>query len=190
MAKKTNKYIVDGQSVPSVTTITGMIAKPQLYYWYGKHGNEKCKEILDASAEFGSKVHSLIEQTTKGQKVTLDNQFKDIIHNFELVTKDWEWLRFEEVLINKEHMYGGTADAVAKIGGKTCLVDFKTSSAVYPEHYIQVAAYEACLPEVEDCYILHLDKDTNGWELLHAKTEGLFDVFLAAKKIYDFIRNK
>ncbi|MBA2706123.1 MAG: hypothetical protein H0U60_19995 [Blastocatellia bacterium] len=191
MAKKTNKYLIDGEPVPSVTTILGAaIAKPELMYWYGKHGTEKCEQILESAGEFGSAVHSMLEQDAKGQKLTHTDQFKTILENFKSVTDGWEWLEFEKVLINKEHRYGGTIDAIAKVDGKTCLVDFKTSSGVYPDFYVQVAAYRECLPEVERCFILHLDKDTNGWELLHAETEGLFEVFLAAKKIYNWKTGK
>ena len=190
MAKKINLYInpVTGEKLPSVTQILSMIAKPQLMYWYGKHGNDTCKKILEESGDFGSKVHSLIEQTIKGQKVTLNGKFTDIIENFKIITSGWEFVEFEKILINEKCGYGGTADAIVQIDGIKALVDFKTSSAIYPEHYLQVAAYMECLPECTHAYIVHLDKETNGWEVLEAKTEGLFPVFQAAQVIYKHLK--
>lgn len=191
MAKKTNKYLIDGKPVPSVTTILGAaIAKPELMYWYGKHGNEKAKQMLESAGDFGSAVHSMIEQEIKGQKTTRTDQFQTIMDNFKIVTDGWEWVEFEKVVLNEKYGYGGTVDAIAKVDGKTCLVDFKTSSGVYPDFYLQVAAYRECLPEVDRCFILHLDKDTNGWELLHAETDGLFDVFLSALNIWKWKTGK
>lgn len=187
MAKKINQYFDDrGNKLPSVTQILGVIAKPQLMYWYGKNGNEKCKKILDEAGEFGGRVHTLIEQTIKGQKVTLDGKFTDIIENFKLITHGWEFIEFEKVLINEKDGWGGTADAIVQIDGVKALVDFKTSGAIYNEHYLQVAAYMECLPECTHAYIVHLDKETNGWEIVEAKTDGLYPVFMAAKVIYDY----
>lgn len=186
--KKVNQYFDErGNKLPSVTQILQVIAKPQLMYWYGKMGNEKAKQILDEAGEFGGKVHTLIEQSIKGQKVTLSGRFVDIIENFKITTGGWEWVEFEKVLINQKDGWGGTADAIAKIGGVKTLVDFKTSGGIYLEHYLQLSAYMQQLPnDINHACILHLDKETNGWEVLEAETQGLYEVFLAAKVIYDY----
>lgn len=61
--------------------------------------------------------------------------------------------------------YAGTADLVAILDGKTYLVDFKTSTGVWPENYLQVAAYRAAWNrtherQIEGHGVLRLDKFT------------------------------
>jgi hypothetical protein len=188
--KKTNLYLIDGKKVPSVTQILSVVGKPQLMMWYGKLGNEEAKRISDEAKAYGSLIHSLIEQIVNGQDINLADKVKPVLDNFQMITKNWKWLEFEKVLLNKEFMFGGTADAIAEIDGHRTLVDFKTSSGVYPEMHLQMAAYMKCLPEVESAVILHLNKDTNGWELVNSETEGLFEVFLGVKKLFNYMKGQ
>ena len=51
-----------------------------------------------------------------------------------------EWLSAEEKLYHRKHKYAGTVDARAYINGEYCVIDWKTSKAVYPEYHLQVAA--------------------------------------------------
>lgn len=185
--KKTNAYLIDGKKIPSVTQILGVVGKPQLMMWYGKLGNDEAKRISNEAKEYGSLIHELIEQTAKGQIIKLSAKVKSVMDNFHLITQDWKWLEFEKVLINKEYRYGGTADAIAEIDGVKTLIDVKTSSGVYPEAHLQIAAYRECLPDVKQCVILHLNKDTNGWEVVLSETEGLFEVFLGVYKLYNYL---
>ncbi len=186
--KKTNLYLIEGKKVPSVTQILSVIGKPELMFWYGKHGTEKCKKIADDAKDYGSLVHTLIEQTAKGQDIKVPDKVKPVMKNFQLITKDWVWLDFERVLISKQHRYGGTIDALVEIDGVRTLCDVKTSSGVYPEAYLQMSAYRELLPDIKQCIILHLNKDTNGWGVVIAETEGLFEVFLGVFKLYNYLK--
>ena len=184
--KKINKYIINGKSVTGVTTIIGHRAAKPLLYWYGKNGTEECNRISNEAREFGEKVHNIIEAYIGGQKQTLNDKQSDILDNFKSVTKGWEWLESEKVLLNKEYMYGGTADAIALIDGVKTLVDIKSGNLYDGQESVQLAAYLACLPDVKQSKILHLDKEVNSWEVLDRETEGIFDVFLAFLKIYNY----
>lgn len=186
MPKKQNQYSIDGKKVPSVTQILNVINKPALLYWQGKHGNKECRRLLKEAGEYGDMVHTLAQNFLEGQTQKVNPTQKTILKNLNESTKDWEWEGFEVVLLNKEYQYGGTCDALAKIDGKRALIDFKTSKGVWPEFSLQMAAYEACLENIELIRILHLDKETLSWSVLNIDTTGLFDVFLAAKKIYDW----
>lgn len=67
----------------------------------------------------------------------------------------YEWLKAEQVepleverrLFSKKFKYAGTADLIAKIGDELVLVDWKSSKAIYPEYYLQTAAYVKALEE-------------------------------------------
>ena len=62
---------------------------------------------------------------------------------------DVKWLSSEEKLYNRDHKYAGTVDAIAEINGDYCVIDWKTSRAIYPEYYLQVAAYAKAVEEMK-----------------------------------------
>jgi hypothetical protein len=48
----------------------------------------------------------------------------------------------EMPLTSTEHLFGGTPDGIVEINHQFAIVDVKTSSGVYRDHLIQVAAYK------------------------------------------------
>ena len=197
--KKNNKYLINGKTVPSVTTIIDVLSKPGLDRWYGRLGLAEAEKQKNEAAEFGSTVHGLIEAIYQGQDPEIsDPRVKKAITNF----KKWadhhieEWVAFEKAIFHDELLYAGTVDAFAKLKGsnRLVLVDFKTSKKVRDEYYLQVAAYvratrieDDCvdLEEVKGAIILHLDHETLTWEAVNAHIdEELFDVFKSCLTIY------
>ena len=68
--------------------------------------------------------------------------------------------------------FGGTLDALMRIGNKIYLVDFKTSNHVTFNYFLQLAAYRFMLKEVEGInvdgvIVLQLDKDEPGFNEYH-----------------------
>lgn len=186
MPKKQNQYSLGGKKIPSVTTILSVISKPALHYWYGKHGTKECQRLLKEAGEYGDMVHTMVQNFLEGQSQKVNQEQKMILKNLKSVTKGWQWQEFEVVLLNEEHGYGGTCDAIATINGRRALIDFKTSSGVWPEFSLQMAAYRACLEDIEIVRILHLNKETLSWSVLNIDTTDLLPVFLAAKELYEW----
>jgi hypothetical protein len=185
MAKKYNRYIIDGHNVPGVTTILGHTSSRQLAFWRGKLGNAEADRVSDEGKHFGDKVHKIIEAYIGGQKLTLEKPFDDILENFKNITKGWEFVETEKELLNKEHMYGGTVDLICKIDGKLAMCDLKTGGLYDNKENVQLAAYDMCFP-CELHKILQLDKDTMSWELLHKRLDKKdYDAFLAYKLIME-----
>jgi len=55
---------------------------------------------------------------------------------------------FQEIsLVSLELQYGGTPDAIGRIGNELVIVDWKTSNAVYRDYLIQLAAYRHLIEE-------------------------------------------
>ena len=114
------------------------------------------------------------------------------IHAF----KDWvgqnvvEWKSSEEKLFHRKHKYAGTVDARAIINGEYCVIDWKTSKAVYPEYHLQVAAYAKAVEDihgipVDATYILRCDKATGRFEAVRSTAiEENFEAYLAALKLF------
>lgn len=68
-------------------------------------------------------------------------------------------LSWEQVVTNHA-TYAGRYDLVCELEGVVTLVDFKTSTGIWDEYWLQLAAYSACLPDVKQVGILRIDKVT------------------------------
>ena len=88
------------------------------------------------------------------------NAFRDWVKSNEV-----EWLAAEQRVYSRKHNYAGTVDAVAHVNGEFSVIDFKTSTRIYEEYYLQVAAYSKCVEDiygdpVDSAYILRFDKES------------------------------
>ena len=68
----------------------------------------------------------------------------------------------ERRIINYDHRYSGTIDAVALIGGKMGVLDIKTSQAIYRDYNLQTSAYMDALKNefanLQTRWILRIDQ--------------------------------
>ena len=88
----------------------------------------------------------------------------------------------------------GTVDAVAYVNDEFCVVDFKTSSGIWDEYFLQVAAYAEAVAQVhgdaiESAWILRFDKKTGEFEA--GKSEDInadFRAFLGAQQLHERLR--
>lgn len=138
-------YLVDGMPYSRVTSVLQIINKPMLYFWYGKHGTKKCREIGLEARTRGTLVHKLIEKIMKGeelkgqytpeatQRLLIFNRWKEL-HTFKNYT-------LEESLYSHRLKVAGTCDFVGFIDNELAVADWKTSKDIYFEYPIQIAAY-------------------------------------------------
>jgi hypothetical protein len=78
-----------------------------------KHAHRTRK---NEAGDFGSNIHALVESYIGGQLVpdqVMDEKERRALENFIKITEGWQWLGSEIIVINEEHLYGGTADALA-----------------------------------------------------------------------------
>lgn len=172
----------DGIVVPSVTQIIndnlGWNAEILIAWAASKARNGKdYKAIRDQAGHAGTLAHAMIETQLKwdvGMEAdpadTSEFSEESIQQANRAFSAFLDWaddtsfnpLMMEKMLVSEQYKYGGTLDLIAEIGGVPTLVDFKTSSGIYPEHYIQLAAYlqltKECLGIDLEPAILHLSK--------------------------------
>jgi len=152
--------LADGTIVPGVTTITGMLHKPALVPWANRLGLQgiDVRNYVDEKARAGSLAHEMILAYFKGEEADTSayNQIEiELAENAFLSFLEWEKgkklevIAAEKQLVSEEYKYGGTFDLLARIDGKTTLVDFKTGSGIYPEYWLQVAGYGQLIRENE-----------------------------------------
>ena len=216
-----HSYVVDEDKVPNVTTIIDSIFPKYLSEWAARCGADYWKthsdetenmhhgiinahkDVSGEARDIGHETHYWIEDyINKSIKHpdegewklnTLSGKAKTAV----LAFLKWEasheivWLASEKKVYSRDYEYAGTVDAVAKINGKFCIVDFKTSAKIYKEAYVQLSAYAEAIEEiqgkpVELAVILRLDKDEEKYQEAAFKPSELFEIFLMAMRIKKF----
>lgn len=166
-----HKYTYNGQEIPSVTQILGIIAKPALINWSantaidsvrgailpGKAYDEvELENIFETGRQahnrkkvdagnIGTFIHEWIEKYIHNEKpkMPVNSDLRESIEQF----LGWkqknnvEFLLSEQVVFSKKHKFIGTLDFVCTIDGVPFIGDTKTGSAIYPEYFLQTSAY-------------------------------------------------
>lgn len=134
-------YEIDGMWMPRVTAVTALVSKTN--FFVGRVNSASWQ----AGADWGTLIHSTIEQLLKGKEVEISSRIAPSIGVF----RSWQKTNGLEIenpeksierrVFEKEHWYAGTIDLVARIGGKLGVIDFKTSVGIRDEYSLQTAAY-------------------------------------------------
>ncbi|OGS32961.1 MAG: hypothetical protein A2218_10265 [Elusimicrobia bacterium RIFOXYA2_FULL_53_38] len=101
-------------------------------------------QLKDEAADLGSQAHAFIDLIVHGKEPeTIPEQIAGPVRAF----KDW-WKASGIQLVMGDtkvasciHGYGGSLDALGWRNGKFVILDWKTSSGIYNEYALQVAAY-------------------------------------------------
>lgn len=189
--KAHQKYVSEsGEIFPGVTTILGVINKPQLVPWANKLGLQgiDSTRYVDATATVGTLAHEMIQEYLGGPSWDRGRYTPEEIDLAENATiKFFEWekhvgsletIAIEKQFIHEPERYGGTVDWIGRINGKTWLVDIKTSKSIHNEHIYQLAAYNSLL------YINNIDVD--GARIIRVgrgNNEGFEDRVVSAEEL-------
>lgn len=138
----------------------------------------------DTGKDVGTQVHSMVETYLKTGATDFvfpeempDNEAKMANKAFASFKDWWDSLEDAEVISCEVPVYSrtlkfaGTLDLIAKINGKTYLLDIKTSNAskkapmgIYAEYFLQMAAYSYAYREehgtqMDDLGVIRVGKD-------------------------------
>ena len=223
-----HKFLIDGNWVPSVTSITKIVDKSAALvpwavrlakeYLIDKLVNNKVKighdELLgiieqaclqhkikkEAAADAGTLVHQWVEDFTTGKNPKMPTDPK--VKNGVVAFLGWadslkiKFLEAEKVIYSRKYNFAGVCDAIAQIGKDLVLLDYKTSSGVYPEMWLQVAAYQLAYTEetgkeIKYRVIARFDKMDGSFEHVELNDyKADRDAFLAALKLSQRIKSK
>lgn len=215
-----HRYSVNGSIVPGVTTPLGIINKEWMGPWVAKMCGEYVAdnlkpgasldeiEIQDfiksmkgswrrksaTAAAIGTMVHEWAEKHAKGLKPAMPVNPK--IRNG--VEAYLDWLKQHEIVFranerriySRQYRYAGTVDAIGYVDGQLSVIDFKTSSGIYPEMAWQTAAYQHALQEefgkpFERRWIIRFDKEGGGFESeAFDNFDADFEVFRTALSLW------
>ncbi len=185
---------------PSATTILNAYPQSiQLTKWIADNGWNEAQKLKSQAGDHGTKVHDAIERLIKGdvlevRKYALVEWLK--IYTF---TQWWaehqpEVVAQELPLFSKKYGYAGRTDLVCYIDNRLYIVDFKTSSTIYPHYFLQFAAYAKAFEEMfgeqidETAGLLLGASNKKGYRLALSKRgwKKDFDVFKAVQKTWAF----
>jgi len=165
--KEKSGYTIDGVWYPRVTKIVSIKAKPALYRYYGEAASYKAaQDITEQSAKEGTMIHEAVEGLLLGKNPEIPAEIAPAVKSFsEFFDKNNIQVTPELVerrIVNYDHRYAGTVDAVALIGGRLGVLDIKTSQAIYRDYSLQTSAYMDALKnqfrKLETRWVLRIDQ--------------------------------
>ena len=210
-------YMVGDRKIPSVTRVVDAVFPKYLVdwaatcgadYWKENYGEDNDmyngilnahKQISHRAQSIGLEVHKWIELYIKIKMINGDiateypEAVKIPMQNFHdwVESREIEWLACEKKVYSRSWEYAGTIDALAKVNGKLCVIDFKTSAKIYKEYYLQVSAYCNAIGEMMGelpklGVIVRLDKEGEKFQEVAFDPWQHNDVFIDALNIKRF----
>lgn len=172
MGRPSGGYKLDGERIPGVTTIAGLLKDAAPLMWWswdcGMKGLDY-RQVRDDAASAGTCLHDMIEEDWHGKPFDRSKYDEAMLakadHAF-LSYLAWKSqtnlkvVKAEVSLVSRKHRFGGTMDCLL-VGGELTIGDWKSSSHVYPEMLIQVAGgysllYEEAYPDDPPLTGMHL----------------------------------
>lgn len=103
----------------------------------------------DDAGTRGNILHDYAEQLLRGQDVEVADEHVPVMENALAFMDQWriEPLLIEAPVASRQHRYAGTLDLIARYthpatGRRgTCIADWKSGKALYPEYAMQLSAY-------------------------------------------------
>lgn len=155
------------------------------------------RRISREATNVGSAVHEFAERVLVDRRAPLPSDpqaakgaqaFLSWFH-----THNIEPVHVERMVLSRRWYYAGTVDFFGKIDGETCVLDFKTSSGLYLEMILQLAAYAVALEEeghqgIKTGWVARLDKKTgkpNAYKI--PLTQGVKDAWLRVKEAHETV---
>lgn len=168
--KSTSKeYHLEGKKYQRVTATLDIIAKPFLFGWYKRVGEEVANRTLATRQAIGVHVHKLCELTLQGQLFNLgayETEIQEDMKQFNIFKEICKLKAegLEQRVWSNKYGYAGTADFVGyyqsskrfmtrghepKFNKPAFVIgDWKTGKAFYKTWWLQLAAYAMAFEEL------------------------------------------
>lgn len=136
-----HRYKLDGQWVPGVTTILGVLDKPAIPKWAARQVAEYVADNIDGvetlramgrasmvealrnipwqkrddAADRGSSIHDYAEAILHGHEIEVEEHLAPVVENAIRFMDDWQIkpLLIERPVASREHQWAGTFDLIA-----------------------------------------------------------------------------
>ena len=195
----------EGQSYPSVTTITGLLSKASILAWRQRVGHSKADAITKAATTRGNKVHKMAEMYLRNEMASQINLFEDPMPHIEdMFFQLTELLdnsigiinAIEAPLYSDQLKVGGRVDVIAEWDGELAVIDFKTSSKPKKEswidgYFMQSSAYALMFEELTGIKInkivIAIAVENNRSQVFIKDSTEYLQQFIDLRKTYDIM---
>ena len=135
------RYFVEGNAYPSVTTVIGEMKKKSIMDWRRKVGEEEANAISKRATTRGNKCHKLAEDYLSNKPL---DRYRDDVLSLGLFHQIRPYIdkinnihALEESLYSHTLKLAGRVDCIAEYDNELAIIDFKTSSKLKREEWIQ-----------------------------------------------------
>lgn len=198
----------DGKRVPSVTTILSRFKESGgLLHWANTCGlnGQTLEEARLPAATAGTMAHDLVEAHINGREMPELHGAGDVVAKaraaFDVYLRWQDMTRLEirhtEVsLVSEEHKFGGRLDAIGVLGNQLCLLDWKSSAALYADYLYQAAAYKLLWdsnypesPITGGVHLCRFSKEHGDFTHSHfPEVDEEVDTFIQMRGLYDRVK--
>lgn len=189
----------EGNSYPSVTTVTGLLNQKAIQEWRARVGEKVANEISNRAATRGTRVHQLCEDYLSNKSVQVDMFDHAMWQSFRPLLDRINDIHALETPLYSDHLQvAGTVDCIAKFDGRLSVVDFKTSKRVkkledISNYFMQCSAYAVAFEErtkipVDQLVILMAVDDEEPIVFVQ-KRDDYIDQFISLREDYSKLHN-
>jgi hypothetical protein len=208
MPNKTSAHIqyisMNGDRLPGVTTVIGILDKPSLLNWVAKITKEghDWQRYRDSMGDSGTVTHLRILNYLKHTEPDLSEYSSATIKlSDNSMLSFYEWLKshklepiaLEVPWVSDIWNYGGTPDFTGLVNDRLEILDFKTGG-LFLSVVLQLAAYRQLAHEkghyVEYCRAISIPRtnDESFKEELYTKLDDEFKIFTNCLSIYNLLK--
>ena len=159
------------------------------------------RRFTDEAADIGSIVHAYAEAKLKGEDAGLPWEKDDNQAVMKACGAFDEWFKAHDVkclasemmIFSKSMFYAGTCDFYGYIDDELVVADLKTSSAIYHDYLLQLAAYQLAIQEeanvlISARWIIRLDKKTGEFEAKRFEhSEAHCEAWRSLRKLHHYL---
>ena len=157
------------------------------------------REIKQAAADIGTQTHRAIEAYLRDNSTPPPDEGTPVRSCYD-AARNWlsshviQTVALERISYSRQFRYIGTPDDIAYVDGVLSLIDWKSSKGIYPEYFLQTAAYVRAYGEetgdyCKKRYIVKLGKEDGQFEVVERGLHhGDFEAFRAALKLYNYLK--
>ena len=145
---KGRTYSVEGMNYPSVTTVIGHSKKKSIMEWRRRVGEEEANKISKRASTRGNKTHKLAELYLSNQDISKYKDDPMSMGLFYLIKPHLDSINnihaLEAPLYSRMLKIAGRVDCIAEYKGELAIIDFKTSTKLKKEEWIQDYFAQEC----------------------------------------------
>lgn len=188
----------EGNTYPSVTSVTGLYNKKEILEWRKRVGEAEANRISTKASSRGTRVHKLCEDYLNNELNT-DKYMPDSVGMFKsiqpIIDQYVDNIHAIEAPLYSDYLrVAGRVDCIAEFDGKLAIIDFKTSSRQKSEdkiqnYFMQCAAYAVMFEELTGIPVPRLAiimaVDSDHPQLFVKKRNDYIGMFKTYREMFD-----